>query len=127
MHPKASESIGILCKFRHLLPLKHVQTFYHTLVEPYVNYCCLVWAGMKKTVILERIHKLQKKYCRIITFSCYTAHSLPLFKSLGIFTIYSINKLLLFLYRLKQMNNLLSGANPLNFNKVSPVINQHCT
>jgi len=60
VHSKASKSIGILCKVRHLLPLKHVQTLYHTLVEPYLNYCCLVWAGMEKTVILERIHKLQK-------------------------------------------------------------------
>ena len=74
---------------------------------------------MEKTVILDRIHKLQKKYCRIITFSCYTAHSLPLFKNLGILTIYSIYKLQLSLYMFKQMKNLLPGANPFNFNKLS--------
>jgi len=104
---------------RHLLPQKLTKTLYHTLVEPYLSYCCLVWAGMEKTGVLDRVHKLQKKYCRIITFSCFTAHSSPLFKSLEIMSIYLIYKIQLAIYMFKQMNNMLPGVNPFNFSKLS--------
>ena len=119
VHSKASKSIGILCKIRHLLPQHHTLTLYHTLVEPYLNYCCLVWGGMEKTGILEKIHKLQKQYCRIISFSSYRAHSNPLFRSLNILTIYSIYKLQLAVYMFRQMKNLLPGINPFNFSQPS--------
>ena len=109
--------------YKHFLPLKHVQTLYHTLVEPYLNYCCLVWAGMEKTVILERIHKLQKKILSNNNFFLlYSAFSSAFQKS-GYFDnniiLYSIYKLQLSLYMFKQMKNLLPGANPFNFNKLS--------
>ena len=69
--------------------------------------------------ILEKIHKLQKQYCRIISFSSYRAHSNPLFRSLNILTIYSIYKLQLAVYMFRQMKNLLPGINPFNFSQPS--------
>ena len=40
---KMSKNIGIISKIRHLLPAEHVLRLYHTLVEPYVSYCCIGW------------------------------------------------------------------------------------
>ena len=76
---KISKTLGILCKVRHLLPLVGTRTLYMSLVEPYINYCNLVWAQPEPTVYLDRIFRIQKKYCRIITFSDFRAHSEPLF------------------------------------------------
>ena len=36
--------------------------------------------------------KKQKKYCRLITFSEYTAHTKPLFIQLSILDVYSVHK-----------------------------------
>ena len=65
---KVSKSIGIIAKARHLLPQHLTRTLYLTLVDPYVSYCNLVWSLSHATMKLDRIHKLQKKYCRLITF-----------------------------------------------------------
>ena len=70
---KMSKNIGIIAKIRHLLPLDQVRMLYLTLVEPYMSYCCIVWAGVGKTGCLKRIHKIQKRYCRLITFSEFRA------------------------------------------------------
>ena len=57
---KISKSIGIIAKVRHLLPTAAARTLYLTLVEPYINYCIIVWAQPDYSVNLDRIHKLQK-------------------------------------------------------------------
>ena len=58
---KTSKSIGIISKVRHLLPPNLTRMLYMTLVEPYLNYCNLIWASGKKTELLERVLKMQKK------------------------------------------------------------------
>src|SRR5260221_10331800 len=72
---KSSKTIGMIAKVRHLLSLFLVRMLYLTLAEPYFNYCCVVWASDSSTVILDRLHKIQKKYSRLITFSHFQAHS----------------------------------------------------
>ena len=104
---KTSKNIGIICKIRHLLPLNLTRLLYQTLVEPYMYYCNLVWASPEKTTPLEKILKVQKKYCRILTFSDYTAHTGPLFRKLNILTIYQIYKYQLGCYMYKILNNYL--------------------
>ena len=78
---KVSKNLGIIAKIRHLLPPDQVRMLYLTLVEPYMSYCCIVWADVDKTLCLDRIHKIQKRYCRLITFSDFRNHSAPLFKN----------------------------------------------
>ena len=58
---KISKNIGIIAKVRHLLPLSHTCILYRTLVEPYLNYCNLVWASQHKRGNLETILKVSKK------------------------------------------------------------------
>ena len=104
---KTSKSIGIISKVRHLLPPYLTRMLYMTLVEPYLNYCNLIWASGKKLELLERVLKMQKKFCRLITFSHFSAHSAPLFSQLNILNIYNIYKYNLATYMFKIRNSLL--------------------
>ena len=98
---KMSKNIGIIARIRHLLPTDQVLRLYHTLVEPYMSYCCIVWAGINKTVDLNRIHIIQKRYCRLISFSDSRASSAPLFKSLKILNVYNLFRYQASLYMYK--------------------------
>ena len=49
---KISKSIGIMNKAKHILASSHLKTR-HSLIEPYINYCCIVWASPERTTILE--------------------------------------------------------------------------
>ena len=104
---KTSKSIGIISKVRHLLPPYLTRMLYMTLAEPYLNYCNLIWASGKKTELLERVLKMQKKFCRLVTFSHFSAHSAPLFSQLNLLNIYSIYKYNLATYMFRIQNNLL--------------------
>ena len=48
---KMAKNTGIIAKVRHLLPRSQVRLLYLTLVQPYMNYCCIVWAGISKTTM----------------------------------------------------------------------------
>ncbi len=64
--------------------------------------------GLMSTLVyyLES-NKLQKKYCRIITFAHFQAHSPPLFQTLKILTIYDIYTYQAKIYMYKITHNLL--------------------
>ena len=80
---KLAKSIGIIIKVRHFLPSKTLVTLYYSLIYPYITYCHLVW-GKASLVQLKKIIVLQKKVVRIISFSGFQDHSLPLFRNLQI-------------------------------------------
>ena len=127
---KISKNIGIIAKVRHLLPLSHTCILYRTLVEPYLNYCNLVWASQHKRGNLEKILKVQKKYCRIITFSEFQAHSGPLFKQLAFLTVYSIFRFQLAIFMYKCTHNLLPHNESYSFvtgNTLHSHATRHCT
>ena len=76
-------------------------------IKPYINYCCIVWSGTDKTDDLDKIHKIQKRYCRLITFSNTRAHAAPLFKILNFFTIYQMYTYHVLLFMYKNLNNVV--------------------
>ena len=104
---KISKNIGIISKVRHLIPVHLSRSLYLTLVEPYINICNIIWAGSSNSGSLDRILRVQKKYCRLITFSGFTAHSRPLFEELFILTVYGIYKYQLSIFMYKLLNNLM--------------------
>jgi hypothetical protein len=112
---KTSKNVGIICKVRHLLPRHLTRVLYLTLVEPYINYCNLIWALPEKTELLDRVLKVQKKYCRILTFSGFVAHSAPLFSELNILTVYNIYKYQLGNYMYKILKNHLPSLDHHSF------------
>ena len=124
---KASKNIGIIAKVRHLLPQKLTRNLYFTLVHPYVNYCNLIWASPVKSVQLERILKVQKKYCRLITFSNFVEHSRPLFVRLCILNVYEIHKLLLLSHIYAITNGLTKNEYSQQYYIVNSDIHQYNT
>ena len=76
-----------------------------SLIHSYINYCNLIWGSACKT-ILEPLYILQKKAVRIINNSAYLDHSDPIFKLLGLMTIFKVFKLncLLFAYKCLKTN-----------------------
>lgn len=106
---KISKTTGILCKARHYVSLKVLRTLYYALVYPYLHYGNVIWANTYQSR-LETIRKLQKKIIRIITFSDYRDHTLPLFKKLSILPIDEINREKTALFMFRYFNKMLPMA-----------------
>jgi hypothetical protein len=92
--------IGILSRFKYLLPTHILQAIYMTLIVPHFNYCLLIWGCN-----MERIIKLQKKAIRIISLNHYTAHTEPIFKTLKMLKLQDIYKLRLHKFHYKLVNS----------------------
>ena len=104
---KISKTVGILSRVKNTLTTAHLKTLYQSLVEPYLNYCCIVWASPVKTTMLETLHKLQKRSVRIILYANYQAHTKPLFFKLNILNIYDLCKTQILRFVYKSCNGLL--------------------
>jgi len=74
------------------VPLSVLKTLYSTLVQPYLEYCNIVWAIHRSTA-LNSLYLIQKKAVRTITSSPRNAYSAPLFHKLQILPIFNINDL----------------------------------
>ena len=83
-----------------------LRMLYYSLIYPHLHYGNIVWANTYPTR-LEKLFKLQKKILRIITFSSYTAPSLPLFDKLNLLNIHQINDLLISSFSFSLNNNVL--------------------
>ena len=124
---KASKNIGIISKIRHLLPENLTRTLYLTLVDPYISYCNIVWSAPNTTGQLDKILKLQKKYCRLITFSDFRAHSRPLFQRLSILSVNNKYKFQLLLHIYKIEHNLIQNKYSLGLFTKNSSIHTHNT
>ena len=89
---KIAKNIGIISRMRSFVPRAVLLSLYHALVEPYLQYCNLVWATHRSTVLNE-LYLCQKKILRIIANQDKRCHSIPLFKQLNILPICNINDL----------------------------------
>jgi len=89
------------------LATPHLKILYRSLIEPYLNYCSIVWANPEKTTVLETLHKLQKRATRLILFANYRAHSKPLFQKLKILNIYDLCRTQILTFVYKSCNGLL--------------------
>jgi len=97
---KINKNSGIIRKISKSLPHSVLINLYHTLVEPYLAYCNIVW-GISRTTFLEKLFISQKKIIRIITLSKYNTHTKPLFARLSLLTVYQLNdfQVACFVYR----------------------------
>ena len=64
---KISKVVGILRRASSVLVSDSLKLLYHTLLEPYLTYCCVIWASPHETHGLDHILKLQKTAVRTIT------------------------------------------------------------
>ena len=103
---KVSRAIGILVRARRVLGIDSLKTLYNTLIKPYFTYCLTIWGNTYKTYI-KKVETLQKKILRIITFSEYQAHSVPLFRKTKIMTISQLYNYFAGIHIYKCINQLL--------------------
>ena len=87
---KIKRTTGALCRIRFYISQPILRMLYYSLIYPHLHYGNIVWANTYPTR-LEKLFKLQKKISRIITFSSYTAPSLPLFNKLDIWNIHYLS------------------------------------
>ena len=76
---KIAKTIGVLNKAKNILSVSYLNLLYQSLIEPYPNYGCIIWANSEKSTILEVLHKLQKRAARVIVHANRRAHSRPIF------------------------------------------------
>ena len=89
---KISRAIGSLYKLRQYVSKRILIMMYYSLVYPFLIYALPVY-GTADSIHLNKVHLLQKKVVRLVTFSDPLSHSLPLFKELEILTISEVFKL----------------------------------
>ena len=105
-------------KIRHYISQSLLRAIYYSLIYPYIQYGSIVWANNYHSK-LQNIFILQNKIVRIITFSPYSASSLPLFGKLNFLNIYQINDLATLTFDI--MNNQLP-SNFCNFYTVNALL-----
>ena len=80
---KVSKNIGILCKLRHYVDIDTLRSVYFSLIFPYLQYGALTW-GVTYQSRINRIHVLNNKALRIMTFSNSRSHAPPIYRPLRI-------------------------------------------
>lgn len=102
------------------MPQSALISLYFTLIHPYLEYCNVVWA-IDRSTVLQELFICQKKAVRIITGSKYNSHTTPLFSNLRILPITNLNdfQVACFIYRC--VNNLLPQKFCIMFNSNSSV------
>ena len=73
----------MLVKARHYVPLNELKNVYHAIFSSHLMYGCQIWS-QKLLSVTDKISILQKNAVRIMTYSDFNAHSVPLFKQLDI-------------------------------------------
>ena len=109
------------------MPQTLTRNLYFTLVHPCINYCNLIWASPHKSTQLDRIMRIQKKYCRLITFSKYDAHSRPLFVRLSILNVYEVHKYQLLSHIFCITDNLINNVYSQQYYKLNSDVHQYNT
>ena len=75
---KLNRGNALVFKMRKYISLKILRSIFFAIFDPYLSYCCLVWAQNFSTI--QRILILQKKAVRIINFQPRNFYTSPLFK-----------------------------------------------
>ena len=94
---KISRSLGIIYNIRNNTPRNCLLMLYHSLIYPYLHYCCLAWGKAFQSHV-RRLEILQKRVLRILNFKSYYEHTTPLFISNKILRVGDIYNLRLMCY-----------------------------
>ena len=75
---KIASAIGTLKRIRPYVTTDTAIQVYRVLIQPYFDYCCLVWDGLNQTLNCK-IQKLQNRAARIVMQASYNASAGALF------------------------------------------------
>jgi hypothetical protein len=82
---KISQTLALLKRLKHEVPLRTLKTIYSSLIEPHMIYAITAWGSLSSSY--KRLILLQKRALRIINKAKYNSHTEPLFKSSEILKI----------------------------------------
>ncbi len=102
---KISQSLGILNKLKHILPIHSKTLIFSSLILSHLTFGILAWG-----YTCERItnYKNKQKECvRTITTNKYNAHTEPIFKRLNLLKVEDIFKLQVLKFYFKFKNSSL--------------------
>ena len=98
-----------LARVKNYLPQNIKLVLYNTLIRPHLEYGVLAWGGVGKSKI-KGIITNQKKAIRNVMGKCSSAHTSPLFYSLGELPFVDLFKYNSAVFMYKYHNNLLPRA-----------------
>ena len=75
---KVSKNTGILYRTRKNLNVSTLMLHYQTLIQPYFEYCNVLWC-IDDSQYLKKLFAKQKKVVRTITFGKWNSHTAPIF------------------------------------------------
>ena len=111
---KISKNTGILSKLAYFVPKSVLVTLYHSLIEPYLNYCPIIFGGAYSSLI-RPLEVAQRKSVRIISRANSQAHSNPLFACLGVLKFNDLYKIQLGIYTFKNFENFTLSSSTHNY------------
>ena len=94
---KLNKAIGLLAKMRKFVSASTLRELYFSLFQSYISYGCLVW-GFGRKVDRQRLHRIQKRAIRIMTFSDYCEPTSNLFAQMRILKIDDVIEMTRYLF-----------------------------
>ena len=79
---KVSQGMGVLRRAKLFVKYDTLQLLYNSLVQPYFEYCSLVWGNCRDS-LKEKLQKLQNRAARVITGDSYDTRSKDILKKLN--------------------------------------------
>ena len=116
-----ARNIGILKRIRNFLLQESLLLLYHTLIEPYLRYCSIVW-GQCSESLKDRLQTLQNKAARTITRVRYEEadHNI-LLANFGWLSVRNLIKLDMGIFIYKELNNMHPERTNTIFHKVDHI------
>ena len=79
---KIASALGAIKRIRHLIPFNTLMNVYGSLVQPYFNYCSVVWGNPAVVSLKSFDQKLQNSAARILVCANYDSDIDELFRAL---------------------------------------------
>ena len=79
---KVSSGISIMRKIKPFIPISSLLNIYQSIVEPYFDYCSIVWNGIGDN-LADKLQILQNRAARVITGADYLTPTKEILDKLG--------------------------------------------
>ena len=116
---KISKGIGIIARLRHLVPFTILLNIYLSLIESYISYGLVAW-GQAANTYQNKFVILQKRVLRVIQFSDYKSHTVPLFVSSRILPVKLVASYIMLLISVLHPRFLIYLFAPKKFTPTQP-------
>ena len=103
---KVSKNVGIPYKVKNNVKSDVLVTLYHTLINPYLQDCNIVWAS-QNNIHLQKLFVKRTKAVRILANAKWDAYTQPIFYELNLMTIVSINRFQTYYFMYKVSRGLV--------------------